>query len=111
MLYFFSDRKIHKKFFFGGKEMRKFKKIALLCALLMIATIGTTAGAKARERSVANTAVSAEGTESTADTNLTIADSTSFDCVRVSITGQVESDAADYAYARDGVVRGNRRGR
>lgn len=65
MLYFFSDRKIHKKFFFGGKEMRKFKKIALLCALLMIATIGTTAGAKARERSVANTAVSAEGTEST----------------------------------------------
>lgn len=62
MLYFFSDRKIHKKFFFGGKEMRKFKRIALLCALLMIATIGTTAGANAGERSVANTAVSAEGT-------------------------------------------------
>ena len=84
--------------------MRKFKKIALLCALLMIATIGTTAGANAGERSVANTAVSAEGTESTADTNLTIADSTSFDCVRVSITGQVESDAADYAYARRTVL-------
>lgn len=62
MLYFFSDRKIHKKFFFGGKEMRKFKRIALLCALLMIATIGTTAGTKAGERSVAKTAVSAEGT-------------------------------------------------
>lgn len=62
MLYFFSDRKIHKKFFFGGKEMRKFKKIALLCALLMIATIGTTAGANAGERSVAKTAVSAEET-------------------------------------------------
>lgn len=62
MLYFFSDRKIHKKFFFGGKEMRKFKRIALLCALLMIATIGTTAGANAGERSVAKTAVSAEGT-------------------------------------------------
>lgn len=62
MLYFFSDRKIHKKFFSGGKEMRKFKKIALLCALLMIATIGTTAGANAGERSVAKTAVSAEGT-------------------------------------------------
>ena len=48
--------------------MRKFKKIALLGALLMIATIGTTAGgttagANAGERSVANTAVSAEGTE------------------------------------------------
>ena len=42
--------------------MRKFKKIALLCALLMIAAIGTTAGANAGERSVANTAVSAEGT-------------------------------------------------
>lgn len=48
--------------------MRKFKKIALLCALLMIATIGTTAGANAGERSVANTAVSAEGTtEATKD--------------------------------------------
>ena len=84
--------------------MRKFKKIALLCALLMIVTIGTTAGANAGERSVANTAVSAEGTESIADTNLTIADSTSFDGVRVSITGQVESDAADYAYARRTVL-------
>ncbi len=84
--------------------MRKFKKIALLCALLMIATIGTTAGVNAGERSVANTSVSAEGTESTADTNLTIADSTSFDGVRVSITGQVESDAADYAYARRTVL-------
>ena len=84
--------------------MRKFKKIALLCALLMIATIGTTAGANAGERSVAKTAVSAEGTESIADTNLTIADSTSFDGVRVSITGQVESDAADYAYARRTVL-------
>lgn len=47
--------------------MRKIKKIALLGALLMIATIGTTAGgttagANAGERSVANTAVAAEGT-------------------------------------------------
>ena len=84
--------------------MRKFKKIALLCALLMIAAIGTTAGANAGERSVAKTAVSAEGTESTADTNLTIADSTSFDGVRVSITGQVESDAAAEEYARRTVL-------
>ena len=84
--------------------MRKFKKIALLCALLMIATIGTTAGTNAGERNVVNTAVSAEGTESIADTNLTITDSTSFDCVRVSITGQVESNAADYAYARRTVL-------
>ena len=92
--------------------MRKFKKIALLCALLMIATIGTTAGANAGERSVAKTAVSAEGTESIADTNLTIADSTSFDCVRVSITGQVESEELDkqtgqpteVAYARRTVL-------
>ena len=84
--------------------MRKFKKIALLCALLMIATIGTTAGANAGERSVANTAVSAEGTETIADTNLTIADSTSFDCVRVSITGQVESNADAEAYARRTVL-------
>lgn len=84
--------------------MRKFKKIALLCALLMIATIGTTAGVNAGERSVAKTAVSAEGTESIADTNLTIADSTSFDGVRVSITGQVASDEPDYAYARRTVL-------
>ena len=47
--------------------MRKIKKIALLGALLMIATIGTTAGgttagANAGERNVVNTAVSAEGT-------------------------------------------------
>ena len=84
--------------------MRKFKKIALLCALLMIAAIGTTAGANAGERSVANTAVSAEGTETIADTNLTIADSTSFDCVRVSITGQVESNADAEAYARRTVL-------
>ena len=84
--------------------MRKFKKIALLCALLMIATIGTTAGANAGERSVANTAVSAEGTESIADTNLTIADSTSFDGVRVSITGHVESDKPEAAYARRTVL-------
>ena len=84
--------------------MRKFKKIALLCALLMIAAIGTTAGANAGERSVANTAVSAEGTESTADTNLTIADSTLFDGVRVSITGQVESDAPAEKYARRTVL-------
>ena len=92
--------------------MRKFKKIALLCALLMIAAIGTTAGANAGERSVANTAVSAEGTEAIADTNLTIADSTSFDCVRVSITGQVESEEFDkqtgqpteVAYARRTVL-------
>ncbi len=48
--------------------MRKFKKIALLCALLMIAAIGTTAGANAGERSVANTAVSAgETTEAKKD--------------------------------------------
>ena len=84
--------------------MRKFKKIALLCALLMIATVGVTAGANAGERSVAKTAVSAEGTESIADTNLTIADSTSFDGVRVSITGQVASDEPDYAYARRTVL-------
>ena len=84
--------------------MRKFKKIALLGALLMIATVGATAGTNSGERSVANTAVSAEGTESIADTNLTITDSTSFDCVRVSITGQVESNAADYAYARRTVL-------
>ena len=38
------------------------------------------------------------------DKNLSIADSTSFDGVRVSITGQVESDAADYAYARRTVL-------
>lgn len=112
VILFFGYEKSVKNFFSGGKEMRKFKKIALLCALLMIATIGTTAGANAGERSVAKTAVSAEGTESIADTNLTIADSTSFDCVRVSITGQVESEEFDkqtgqpteVAYARRTVL-------
>ena len=57
--------------------MRKFKKIALLGALLMIATIGTTAGgttagANAGERSVANTAVAAEGTEGATETKANI---------------------------------------
>ena len=92
--------------------MRKFKKIALLGALLMIATVCATAGTNAGERSVAKTAVSAEGTEAIADTNLTIADSTSFDGVRVSITGQVESEEFDkqtgqpteVAYARRTVL-------
>ena len=70
----------------------------------MIAAIGTTAGANAGERSVAKTAVSAEGTEAIADTNLTIADSTLFDGVRVSITGQVESDAPAEKYARRTVL-------
>lgn len=63
VILFFGYEKSIKNFFRGGeKEMRKFKKIALLCALLMIATIGTTAGANAGERNVVNTAVSAEGT-------------------------------------------------
>ena len=89
--------------------MRKFKKIALLGALLMIATIGTTAGgttagANAGEGSVANTSVAAEGTETIADKNLAIANSTSFDGVRVSITGQVESDADAEKYARRTVL-------
>ena len=84
--------------------MRKFKKIALLGALLMIATIGTTAGANAGERNVVNTAVAAEGTETIADKNLAIANSTSFDGVRVSITGQVESDADAEKYARRTVL-------
>ena len=52
--------------------MRKFKKIALLGALLMIAAIGTTAGANAGERSVANTAVAAEGTEGATETKANI---------------------------------------
>lgn len=52
--------------------MRKFKKIALLGALLMIATIGTTAGANAGERNVVNTAVSAEGTEEASETKANI---------------------------------------
>ena len=104
VILFFGYEKSVKNFFRGGEEMRKFKKIALLCALLMIATIGTTAGTNAGERSVANTAVSAEGTESIADTNLTIANSTSFDGVRVSITGQVESNADAEAYARRTVL-------
>ena len=63
VILFFGYEKSIKNFFSGGeKEMRKFKKIALLCALLMIVAIGTTAGANVGERSVANTAVSAEGT-------------------------------------------------
>lgn len=68
VILFFGYEKSVKNFFFGGKGMRKFKKIALLCALLMIAAIGTTAGANAGERSVANTAVSAgETTEAKKD--------------------------------------------
>ena len=52
--------------------MRKFRKIALLGALLMIGTVGATAGANAGERNVVNTAVSAEGTEGATETKANI---------------------------------------
>lgn len=52
--------------------MRKFRKIALLGALLMIATVGATTGANAGERNVVNTAVSAEGTEGATETKANI---------------------------------------
>lgn len=83
-------------------------KIAALIAGALFAVSGLAGAANATRIGCGNSfavyGAAAEEAATLQDKNLSIADSTSFDGVRVSITGQVESDAADYAYARRTVL-------
>lgn len=89
-------------------ERKQNGKIAALIAGALFAVSGLTGVANATRiwcgNSFAVYGAAAEEAATLQDKNLSIADSTSFDGVRVSITGQVESDAADYAYARRTVL-------
>lgn len=89
-------------------ERKQNGKIAALIAGALFAVSGLTGVANATRIGCGNSftayGAAAEETVTLQDKNLSIADSTSFDGVRVSITGQVESDAADYAYARRTVL-------
>lgn len=83
-------------------------KIAALIAGALFAVSGLTGVANATRIGCGNSftaySAAAEETVTLQDKNLAIANSTSFDGVRVSITGQVESDAAAEAYARRTVL-------
>ena len=89
-------------------ERKQNGKIAALIAGALFAVSGLTGVANATRIGCGNSfavyGAAAEEAATLQDKNLFIADSTSFDGVRVSITGQVESDAADYAYARRTVL-------
>lgn len=89
-------------------ERKQNGKIAALIAGALFAVSGLTGVANATRigcgHSFTAYGAAAEEAATLQDKNLSIADSTSFDGVRVSITGQVESDAADYAYARRTVL-------
>ena len=85
-------------------KRKQSRKIAALVAGALFAVSGSAGIANAarlgRENSFTAYDAAAEEAATLQDEDLFIANSTSFDGVRVSITGQVESDAADYAYAR-----------
>lgn len=89
-------------------ERKQNGKIAALIAGALFAVSGLTGVANATRIGCGNSftayGATAEEAATLQDKNLSIANSTSFDGVRVSITGQVESDAADYAYARRTVL-------
>lgn len=89
-------------------ERKQNGKIAALIAGALFAVSGLMGVANATRIGCGNSfavyGAAAEEAATLQDKNLFIADSTSFDGVRVSITGQVESDAADYAYARRTVL-------
>lgn len=89
-------------------ERKQNGKIAALIAGALFAVSGLTGVANATRIGCGNSftayGAAAEEAATLQDKNLAIANSTSFDGVRVSITGQVESDAADYAYARRTVL-------
>lgn len=89
-------------------ERKQNVKIAALIAGALFAVSGLMGVANATRIGCGNSfavyGAAAEEAATLQDKNLSIADSTSFDGVRVSITGQVESDAADYAYARRTVL-------
>ena len=89
-------------------ERKQNGKIAALVAGALFAVSGLTGVANATRIGCGNSfaayGAAAEEAATLQDEDLFIANSTSFDGVRVSITGQVESDAADYAYARRTVL-------
>ena len=83
-------------------------KIAALIAVALFAVSGLAGVANATRIGYGNSftayGAAAEEAATLQDKNLAIANSTSFDGVRVSITGQVESDAAAEKYARRTVL-------
>ena len=85
-------------------ERKQNGKIAALIAGALFAVSGLTGVANAtrigRENSFTAYGAAAEEAATLQDKDLFIANSTSFDGVRVSITGQVESDKPEAAYAR-----------
>ena len=85
-------------------KRKQSRKIAALVAGALFAVSGSAGIANAarlgRENSFTAYDAAAEEAVSLQDKNLAIANSTSFDGVRVSITGQVESDKPEAAYAR-----------
>lgn len=89
-------------------ERKQNGKIAAFVAGALFAVSGLTGVANATRIGCGNSfavyGAAAEEAATLQDEDLFIANSTSFDGVRVSITGQVESDAADYAYARRTVL-------
>lgn len=89
-------------------ERKQNGKIAAFVAGALFAVSGLTGVANATrigcENSFTVYGAAAEEAATLQDKNLAIANSTSFDCVRVSITGQVESDAPENAYARRTVL-------
>lgn len=89
-------------------ERKQSGKIAALIAGALFAVSGLAGVANATrigyETSFTAYGAAAEEAATLQDKNLAIANSTSFDGVRVSITGQVESDKPDYAYARRTVL-------
>lgn len=89
-------------------ERKQNGKIAALIAGALFAVSGLTGVANATRIGCGNSftayGATAEEAATLQDKNLAIANSTSFDGVRVSITGQVESDADAEAYARRTVL-------
>ena len=85
-------------------KRKQSRKIAALVAGALFAVSGSADIANAARLGYGNSfavyGAAAEEAVTLQDEDLFIANSTSFDGVRVSITGQVESDADDYAYAR-----------
>ena len=85
-------------------KRKQSRKIAALVVGALFAVSGLAGVANAarlgRENSFTAYDAAAEEAVSLQDKNLFIANSTSFDGVRVSITGQVESDKPEAAYAR-----------
>ena len=85
-------------------KRKQSRKIAALVAGALFAVSGSAGIANAARLGRANSFkaydAAAEEAVSLQDKNLFIANSTSFDGVRVSITGQVESDKPEVAYAR-----------